>query len=232
MTGSVISCLTLFSTTEFLFSMPAIQRPYDWEADDARLLLDDLFAAIGNETDVRCVLFEQRCRTRPTEPKSVCCVSSLGLAPMLLYCAHLLPLSAATQLLKPRRLPPNRAPALPLPLFSSLDPFLLGPINLATGPPVGNHPDLRYKYVLDGQQRIVTLCLLFAAARERFRESEDSEHLELADSITAYLKQVRRHTQLQRPLYFFVWSDWLAARIGSRSQLQPCMAFRRPCMPL
>jgi len=67
---------------------------------------------------------------------------------------------------------------------------MLGPINLATGPPVGDHPDLRFKYVLDGQQRIVTLCLLFAAARERFLESTEHEHVKLADTIAGILKQV------------------------------------------
>lgn len=51
--------------------------------------------------------------------------------------------------------------------------------------------DLRLKYVLDGQQRIITLCLLFAAARARFLESDDQADLEFAKEIEAMLKMVR-----------------------------------------
>ncbi len=54
MSGSVLRCTDLFKTPHYLFAMPAIQRPYDWEEGDARLLLEDLLAALGDETDVRC----------------------------------------------------------------------------------------------------------------------------------------------------------------------------------
>lgn len=43
-------------------------------------------------------------------------------------------------------------------------------------------------YVMDGQQRIVTLCLLFAAARERLL-GEPATH-GLAREVEAMLKQV------------------------------------------
>lgn len=53
MSGCVLMCSELFSK-EYLFVMPAIQRPYDWDESDAQLLLEDLLSALGPQmTNVR-----------------------------------------------------------------------------------------------------------------------------------------------------------------------------------
>lgn len=66
---------------------------------------------------------------------------------------------------------------------------MLGSINLsADGPPVSR--DQRKKHVVDGQQRIVTLSLLFGAARSRFLAAGDGQYAGLAEHIKKLLLQV------------------------------------------
>ena len=57
----------------------------------------------------------------------------------------------------------------------------------------------RKLYVVDGQQRIVTLCLLFGAARSRFLAAGDSQYQELVQQIQHLLLQVRN---IRRPSRF------------------------------
>jgi len=68
--------------------------------------------------------------------------------------------------------------------------YILGPINLALGTPIGS--DLHKKFIVDGQQRIVTLCLLLAAIRQRFQDSGDTAYVEQARSIQGMLRSVRQ----------------------------------------
>lgn len=129
MSGGVLFVHQLFK--DYLFALPAIQRPYDWQPEDAIMLLEDLLSALGAGSDGR-----------------------------------------------PRR--PVR----------ELEIYILGSINLAQGSLVPGCADTRRQLVVDGQQRIVTLCLLFAALRERFLESDAEEHVQLAREIEEMLLQV------------------------------------------
>ena len=47
--SDVLTCQALFKNPDYLFAMPPIQRPYDWDESDAELLLNDLLAALGAE---------------------------------------------------------------------------------------------------------------------------------------------------------------------------------------
>ena len=50
MTASMLLADDLFfKQHDYLFSMPAIQRPYDWGEEQARQLLEDLLASMGEE---------------------------------------------------------------------------------------------------------------------------------------------------------------------------------------
>ena len=73
-----------------------------------------------------------------------------------------------------------------------MDPYILGGINLAEGSVAVGGGDLKRKHVVDGQQRIVTLCLLFAAARERLGSGAgaDSEYADMAEQLGHALKTV------------------------------------------
>ncbi|KAL4433667.1 hypothetical protein ABPG75_000108 [Micractinium tetrahymenae] len=71
-----------------------------------------------------------------------------------------------------------------------LPPFILGPFILAAdGPPVEGTSDQRRRHIMDGQQRLLTLCLLLAAARCRFLASGDSRYYGLAKQIKQLLAQ-------------------------------------------
>lgn len=68
---------------------------------------------------------------------------------------------------------------------SNLQTFILGNINLAPGPAIPNSRVQR-QLVVDGQQRIVTLLLLLAAAHEHVLQQDE----DMALQIRQFLKQV------------------------------------------
>lgn len=99
---------------------------------------------------------------------------------------------------------------------SSVEPYLLGSINLSTdGPPTGREGQ-RKKHVVDGQQRLVTLCLLFAAARARFLAAGE-QHADFAQDLQELLVEVRGGELVE------VWQICLLMCGGGRNGVKPEM---------
>ncbi|EFN55683.1 hypothetical protein CHLNCDRAFT_133929 [Chlorella variabilis] len=106
--GQVVTASRLLK--EYLFSLPMIQRPYDWPEDEALGLLDELLESVG-----------------PSTGRQV----------------------------------------------SELEQYMLGMITLSesTG---SSGIKFNCKLIIDGQQRIITLALILAAAREQLESAADA----------------------------------------------------------